>query len=108
MVVTAAGATDSNVVGMIGTKAGLSMKNAAMEATTLQLQDLPGWHRFWDHMTSLFQISSLAFHSIVQHSTHTVWPTSVAAAPAKCQMKLEPELTTTLAELSRNWLSRPF
>jgi len=37
----------------------------------------------------------------------TVW-TSVVAAPAKCQMKLEPELTTTLAEPSCNWSSRPF
>jgi len=70
MVATAAGATDSNIVGMIGTKAGLSVKNAAMEATTLQLRDIPGWRGFRDHVTSLFQISSLASRSIVQHSTH--------------------------------------
>jgi len=33
---------------------------------------------------------------------------SVAAAPANCQLKPEPELTTTLAEPSRRWLSHPF
>ena len=33
---------------------------------------------------------------------------SVAAAPANCQLKPEPELTTTLAKPSHWWLSHPF
>ena len=36
MVATAADATVSNVIGMIGAEAGLSVKNAAMKATTPQ------------------------------------------------------------------------
>jgi len=39
---------------------------------------------------------------------HRITWTSVAAAPANCRLKPEPEPTATLAKLSRRWLSRPF